>query len=1097
MTQTFNIIAEQSECTVMAHYDAVPRNAEAYQSESELERSLIKQLTDQGYEYARITNEAALIENLRRQLEALNGYKFSDGEWNAFFKECIAADTMGIEEKTALIQQGDTVINIKRDNGETKNIKLIDKKSLANNKLQVINQYVPEGGSSKNRYDVTLLVNGLPLVHIELKRRGVSIKEAFNQINRYIRETFWAGKALFEYAQIFIISNGTQTKYYSNTTRMAREKESGDTSKKPGKKLDSNSFEFTSYWSDAQNNVICDLEDFARTFLRKMPLLNVLTKYCVFTADRLLMVMRPYQIAATERILQRIDIAVKNKRQGKVEAGGYIWHTTGSGKTLTSFKTAQLAMQIPEVHKVLFVVDRQDLDYQTMKEYDNFCPDCANGSTNSAILERQLKAGKDKILITTIQKLSHVLKKKSDGLAEVMKQNVVFIFDECHRSQFGSMHAIITKKFKRYIMFGFTGTPIFAANAVKSAKNAMTTTEQAFGEKLHSYTIIDAIRDNNVLKFRVDYVSTMKNKGTAKEEQVRGIDTKEALASPQRISQVAGYILDHYDQKTKRASSDSYVMKQLKNVEAVVLKGKNAKEERQNVKTRGFNALFAVESVDMARKYYMEFLGKMESEDAKRLTIATIFTHEANEEEDDNGIIETDPAAIEDLEPTSKEFLKNIALPRYNAQFGTSYTVDGESFQNYYKDISLRMKNKEIDLLIVVGMFLTGFDAKTLNTLFVDKNLKMHGLLQAYSRTNRILNAVKDCGQIVCFRNLEQATNECFALFGNKDAKGIVLMLTFADYYNGYTDDGGKYHEGYKDIVALLLEKFPVESLKDICDMGEKKEFIRLFGNYLRAFNLLTSFDDFCPNTIDALNAVRIITEGTRQDYLSWYNDLYDEYRKHLDGQKSGEIASILDDVEFEMDLVKQVQIDITYILALIEQYRQANCNDAVILLKIRKSMDASPDMRDKRDLVERFIARLTPDSGEVYGQWDEFLKQECEAEISAIIADERLKDKETRAFMAKCFKEGYVETLGGDITKLLPPMPIFGGGGEKRAETKARVVERLRAFFERFFSIARFSDEDESEKNTEKVRLYSQTDDSQLSIAAEYEEKYKEPSRK
>ena len=1091
MTDQFNIIAEQTDCTVMAHYDAVERAAEAYQSEQLLEKTLIKQLTDQGYEYAEsVTSEPKLIENLRAQLESLNNYRFSDGEWKRFFNQTIANDEMGIEKKTELIQDATTITSFIRDNGETKNIKLIDKGSLANNRLQVINQYVPEGGSSKNRYDVTILVNGLPLVHIELKRRGVSIKEAFNQIDRYQRETFWAGKALFEYVQLFVISNGTQTKYYSNTTRMAREKESGETAKK-GKKIDSNSFEFTSYWSDAENNVIYDLEDFARTFLRKMPLLNVLTKYCVFTADRLLMVMRPYQIAATERILQRIDIAIKNKLQGSAKAGGYIWHTTGSGKTLTSFKTAQLAIRMEEVDKVLFVVDRQDLDYQTMKEYDNFCPDCANGSNNSAILEKQLAANKDKILITTIQKLSNVLKKNAESLKKVLQQNVVFIFDECHRSQFGSMHAIIAKKFKKYIMFGFTGTPIFAANAGKGM-GGFTTTEQAFGDKLHSYTIIDAIRDKNVLKFKVDYVTTMRSKGTGEGVQVAGIDTKEALSAPKRVENVTSYILDHYDQKTKR-TSDSYVMKKLENVAEVVIKGKKVKQNSKNVKTKGFNALFAVDSVEMARKYYMEFLRQME-DGAKQLTIATIFTHEANEAENENGIIEADPAGIDDLEPTSKEFLKNIALPRYNQQFGTSYTVDGDSFQNYYKDISLRMKNKEIDLLIVVGMFLTGFDAKTLNTLFVDKNLRMHGLLQAYSRTNRILNAVKDCGQIVCFRNLEKATNDCFALFGNKDAKGIVLMRPFADYYNGFTDDDGIHHDGYKEMVALLMEKFPVDSLKDIYDMNAKKEFIRLFGAYLKMFNLLSAFDEFCPANIDELNAVRIISEGERQDYLSWYNDLYDEYRKSriIDGGK----VSILDDVEFEMDLVKQVQIDITYILALIEQYRSTNCKDSTILVKIRKSMDASPDMRDKRELVERFIASLTPDTADIYSEWDEFLVRECEAEICGIIADENLKDKETRAFMAKSFKDGYVETLGTDITKLLPSISIFDGGAQKRAETKERVIDRLKAFFDRFITIAMFTDESE-EKNADKIISYSQTDDAQLSIAADEEEIYKENNSK
>lgn len=1060
MVDNYNIIAEQSESTVMAHYEVMPRDAEAYQSEAALEDKLIKQLVNQGYENPKIKDEEGLIVNLRTQLERLNGYKFNDAEWKRLLDADIANDAMDIEDKTALIQKGDTIISLKRDNGESKNIKLIDKRNLGNNHLQVIHQYVPSGGTAKNRYDVTILVNGLPMVHIELKRRGGTLREAFNQIDRYQRESFWAGKALFEYVQIFVISNGTQTKYYSNTTRISREKET-ERAKGQGRKIESNSFEFTSYWSDAENNIISDLEDFANTFLRKQTLLNVLTKFCVFTVDEMLMAMRPYQIAATERILLRIDTAIKNRWQGSKKAGGYIWHTTGSGKTLTSFKTAQLAARMDQVKKVLFVVDRQDLDYQTMKEYDNFEKDCANSNTSSTILERQLRDDNAKIIITTIQKLSIVLKRRAANGEELslLKDNVVLIFDECHRSQFGDMHKLVTKSFKKYMMFGFTGTPIFAENANKYGTGDYQTTAQVFGGELdergqhtrplHTYTIVDAIRDKNVLKFHVDYVSTMKEKDGVEDKKVRSIDEKKALTSDKRVTMVVDYILEHFDQKTKQ--SDGYSLAKLTNISDVIKKGRGVEEKKAKVSAKGFNSILAVDSVEMAKAYYLKLKERMKEDGAKQLRIATIFTYEANEaSKDATGLPEEDPAGVGKLDKTSKEFLSNVAIPEYNKLFNTEYDISGDKFQNYYKDISLRMKNKELDLLIVVGMFLTGFDAKTLNTLWVDKNLKMHGLLQAYSRTNRILNSVKNCGNIVCFRNLEEATNQCFALFGNRDATGLVFMRPFKDYYEGYDDEKGKHNYGYKEIVNALLERFPIETLWEITDEDLKKEFIKLFGSYLKAHNLLLSFDEFCPDDTAQRNEIRIMKEGMRQDYLSWYNDLYDEFRQ---SQEHGERADIVDDIEFEMELVKQVQIDITYILTLVEQYKNSQCRDREILLTISRSVMSSPDLRNKKDLIEKFIDRMTPEAGEVHEEWDKYLAGEKKRQLDEIVVEEKLNPEKAQAFIDRAFKDGYVEENGTAITEILPPMPLFGGGN-KRAETKTRVINKIKEFFDRFANI-------------------------------------------
>ena len=1049
----YNVIAEQEHTTVMSHYEALPREERGYQSEAALENAFIHQLKEQGYERVNITSEKELISNLRKQMDRLNGFTLSDSEWKQLFEQHIASPQMTIEDKTERIQRTE-IVNITLDNGSSQNIKLIDKKDIHNNHLQVLNQYVPEGGAHANRYDVTILVNGLPLVHCELKRRGMPLKEAFNQINRYERDSFWSGSGLYDYVQIFLISNGTETKYYSNTTRFAHVAEINKQKKRI--KTQSQSFEFTSYWSDAENNAILDIRDFTRTFLAKSSLLNILTKYCVFTVDKNLMVMRPYQIAATERILLRIKQATMNKWQGSIRAGGYIWHTTGSGKTLTSFKTAQLASLLPYVDKVLFVVDRKDLDYQTMKEYDNFEKGCANSNTSSSILQKQLNDTSDsqKIIITTIQKLSSLLKKNKE--VKCVDKNVVMIFDECHRSQFGDMHVMITKKFKKYYIFGFTGTPIFAKNGGAGKFANLRTTAQAFGGEpdeegkptrpLHSYTIIDAIRDKNVLQFKVDYIQTVKAKDGIKDKKVWGIETDEALASPKRIANNVTYILDHFSQKTKR--QERYAYSVIKNVVEVAKDNKKQEEKQKNM-LGGFNSIFCVDSIPTAIKYYKEFQRQQaERPEAERLRIATIFTYSANEAEDEaSGIIEDeDPAATDGLDATSREFLEG-AIADYNQMFGTKYSTDSEKFQNYYKDLSLRMKNREIDLLLVVSMFLTGFDAKTLNTLWVDKNLKMHGLLQAYSRTNRILNSIKDCGNIVCFRNLEEATNESFALFGDKDAAGLVLMRPFRDYYYGYEDEKGKHVHGYKEIVDALLERFSLPINPANFTLEQKKDFVRLFGSFLKMQNLLSAFDEFTPE-------MKVISEFDRQDYTTLYNNLHDELRKPQGGDKE----SIEDDLIFEMELVKQIQINIPYILQLVREYHDKNCQDKTIIAKIQKAIDSSPDLRDKKKLIMDFIDKMTPSSGsgqgEINDEWNEYVEQQKQQELQAIIAEENLRPEETKKFIAQSFADGFVTTTGVAITKVLPPMPVFGSGKMNREEKKKTVLEKLNAFFTKYFNI-------------------------------------------
>lgn len=1027
---TYNIVAASNEATVVAEYTPESYRATDYQSEAALEKDFISRLCGQGYEHISVTDEAALIANLRRQLELLNHISFSDDEWDRFFTQNIAGANEGIVEKTRKIQE-DHVQILKRDDGSTKNISLIDKKNIHNNRLQVLNQYEEAGGAHPTRYDVTVLVNGLPLVHIELKRRGVAIREAFNQIKRYQRDSFWAASGLYEYVQIFVISNGTHTKYYSNTTRNQHIKESGDSGRRKSKKT-SNSFEFTSYWADGSNRVIADLVDFTKTFFAKHTLLNILTRYCVFTSEDMLLVMRPYQIAATERILNRIEISTNYKKTGTVEAGGYIWHTTGSGKTLTSFKTAQLATALPYIDKVLFVVDRKDLDYQTMKEYDRFEKGAANSNTSTKVLQKQLEDPNARIIITTIQKLDVFIGKNKAH--DVFKQHIVLIFDECHRSQFGDMHQKIIKAFKNYHIFGFTGTPIFAKNAASGGNPLLKTTEQAFGDKIHTYTIVDAINDRNVLPFRIDYINTVKKKDNVKDKQVYAIDTEEAMSAPERIYDVTKYILDHFDQKTYRHQNRSYFTHGvITNVEEVANARHNtAKEERDNRKINGFNSIFAVASIPTAMKYYTEFKRQL-AERNQKLAIATIFSFSANEDDPEDALPD-EGFETEKLDKTSRDFL-DAAIDDYNKTFNVNYDTSADKFQNYYKDISLRVKNREIDLLIVVNMFLTGFDATTLNTLWVDKNLRQHGLLQAFSRTNRILNSVKTFGNIICFRNLHQATDEAIALFGDKEAGGIVLLKTYDEYYNGYEEDG-KHKPGYAELIGLIRSTYPVG--KAIIGDKAQKEFIRLFGAVLRLKNILTAFDDFAGK--------EILSERDFQDYQSIYIDLYQEFTRG----KAADKENINDDIVFEIELIKQIEVNIDYILMLVAKYHASNCTDKSILTAIEKAISSSIELRSKKELIEGFIEQINT-STQVDDDWHTFVEEQKEHDLSAIIEDERLKPDETRKFMAGSFRDGMMKTTGTDIDKILPPVSRFSGG---RTIKKQNVIERLLDFFEKYLGL-------------------------------------------
>ena len=1006
----YNMLISTLESTVVTEYIKEDMPAYTYQSEADLEKEFIKNLQNQGYEYLSIHNEKELIVNLKDKLEKLNNIIFSENEWERFFKEKIANKNESIIEKTRTIQE-DYIKSFTRDNATLINIFLIDKKNIHNNFLQVINQYEEENGNHNTRYDVSILVNGLPLIHIELKRRGVAIREAFNQINRYQRDSFWASSGLFEYVQIFVISNGTNTKYYSNTTRARHIKEMSFNRRKV--KKSSNSFEFTSYWADANNKAITDLVDFTKTFFAKHTILNILTKYCIFDTSDTLLVMRPYQISATERILSKIQLANNYKWVGKIDAGGYIWHTTGSGKTLTSFKTAQLASQLDYIDKVLFVVDRKDLDSQTQKEYDRFSKGSANGNTSTKILKAQLEdryENKSKIIITTIQKLGHFIKQNKNH--EVFKKNIVLIFDECHRSQFGELHLAITKTFKNYFMFGFTGTPIFPKNSNGSSKTLFKTTEQTFGDKLHTYTIVNAINDGNVLPFRIDYINTIKEKENIQDKKVNAIDIEKAMSDSNRIREIVSYIIDHFEQKTMR----------------------NKHYELKDQRLSGFNSIFAVSSIPVAKKYYLEFKKQLEEKN-KNLTIATIFSYSANEEENTDNL-DDESFDTENLDLGSREFLEE-AISDYNKKFGTNFDTSSDGFQLYYEDLSKRTKNKEIDILIVVNMFLTGFDATTLNTLWVDKNLRMHGLIQAFSRTNRILNSIKTFGNIICFRDLQKETDEAIALFGNKEAGGIVLLKTYEEYYNGYEDDKGREKEGYSQLIEELQNKFPIG--EQIIGEQNEKEFIILFGNILKIKNILSAFDKFTGN--------EILTEREYQDYQSIYIDLYEEIKK----TKNTDKESINDDVIFEIELIKQVEINIDYILMKVAEYYKSNKKDKEILIDIKKAIDSSIELRSKKELIEGFIDRVNS-SKNVTDDFKKFVREEKEKDLEKVIEEEKLKPEETKKFIDNSLRDGTLKTTGTDIDKLLPPVSRFGGGN--RIEKKLGVIEKLKGFFDKYLGL-------------------------------------------
>ena len=1029
--KTYSVLLEGPEATVCAEAPAVPTDATAYQSEAELERDLIAQLCRQGYTYLDVHNQAGLVANLRSRIEELNGFTFPDEDWDAFFRTHVANSAEGIVEKTRRIQRA-PVIDFTFSDGTLRNVMLLDRDHIHRNRLQVMNQYEANEGSHKNRYDVTILVNGLPLVHVELKRRGVELRQAFNQIERYQRESFWSESGLFEYVQIFVISNGTRTKYYSNTTRWQKTHEG------KGRKT-SASYQFTSWWTDAENRRVMDLAPFAASFLSRGTLLMVLTHYCVLDVSDNLLVMRPYQICATERILNRVLVSESDKKRlGTPDAGGYVWHTTGSGKTLTSFKTAQLASAMEGIDKVLFVVDRKDLDYQTMKEYNKFQAGAVNGSTNTVALRRNLESttsGK-RICVTTIQKLATYLR-GAERTNPVFSRHVIFIFDECHRSQFGKMHKAITSSFKNYHLFGFTGTPIFAKNAGSGGDPELRTTAQAFGDCLHKYTVVNAIDDDNVLPFRVDYVRTFHHADGRADEQVEGIDINTAWQDPNRIRLVSEYILEHFDQKTKRdGAAYSY----------------------GGARRRGFNSILACDSIPSAEAYYAQIRKLGAKRPGGPLKVATIFTFEANGEEDDtSGLLPDESMDTTGMAQADRDFL-DMAIRDYNEMFGTSCGTDAKGFDTYYKDVSMRLKgddgNKKLpdseclDLLIVVNMFLTGFDAKTLNTLWVDKNLRMHGLIQAFSRTNRILNSVKTYGNIVCFRDLSRQVDEALGLFGDPNAGGIVLLKPYETYLKEYTDK-----------LAELREGFPLEG--DLSVLGEEgeRELVATFGQILRLRNILQSFDAF--------KADDPMGERELQDYQSHYLDIADKYRK----KRQAELVSIADDLVFEMELVSQVDVNIDYILMLVEKLHGDNVDDKEISEKIRSSVASSPELRDKADLIEAFLRtvgfdesdeasdtrdKAAPDRhAEIQKRWREFVARSMEKEIDDAVVSQNLKPAETRGLISETFAVGEVPEQGVSVSRILKPVSRFAKGnpyGEKRRAA----LDFLWTFYDKYRSLTR-----------------------------------------
>lgn len=989
--KSLKLLAQNTTSTIAVEFTPSKRQNSSYQSEAQLEKELIATLQAQGYEYAKITDEKSLESNLRTKLEELNSTTLSDTEWRRFFAQVLSRANASIVEKSVLIQE-DYIQPLERDNGSIINFKLIDKADIHKNSLQVINQYEATTPTRSHRYDVTILVNGLPLVHIELKRRGVSLKEAFNQINRYGRESFFSGSGLFEFVQIFVISNGTQSKYYSNTTRdlHIKTKQGIKTTKT------SNSFEFTSYFSDEKNTIIDDLIDFAKTFFARHTLLNILCHYCVLDVDRKLLVLRPYQIAACEKILQQIAISYHNKfyeKSSEQKSGGYIWHTTGSGKTLTSFKTAQLVSKIQEIAKVLFVVDRKDLDYQTMREYDRFQKGAATGSKSTKELQSRLNSTdkNHKIIITTIQKLSRFIA-QAEKDHTIFNEHIVMIFDECHRSQFGQMQKDITKAFKKLYLFGFTGTPIFAANAL-----GYETTQRVFGECLHRYTIIHAIRDHNVLPFRVDYHTTTKDT-----TQI----TDEILLNPTRIEHITRYILEHFTTHTKR------------NAKSYNLNGKH---------TLGFNALFATQSIPMAMRYYEEFKRQQAHlPESKALKIGIIYSYAPNDElEEENS---EDTTAL----PKSQRDFLDAAIDDYNAIFKCRFDSSADNFQNYYKDFSQKLRNKDLDLAIVVNMFLTGFDATTLNTLYVDKSLRYHGLLQAYSRTNRILNSVKSFGNIIAFRDLQKNTDDALALFSDENAKGIVFLRSLEEYLHGYTDEKGQKHKGYNELLQELTGTFPLENFRQATlKTSQKKHFLSLFGELLKLRNILEIFDDFSDS----------LSDRDKQDYQSHYISTYEELRKDKDDKES-----TLDEVEFEVELLAQVEVSIEYILELIAKYHKDQATNYEPILKL---LDSSLSLRSKKELFLRFIDSLH-DQSNVAKDFSTYIKMCKDNALQDIIDSLNLDPKKTKNFMQDSFERGELRSYGKAFNEIYEG-PLFGDEANQTHTIRQQALQKLQAFFELF----------------------------------------------
>ena len=996
-------IAEMTNGIILANYEEILQVQETYQSEKELEDGMIRDLESQGYErfYGKTSEE--LYKNLKIQIERLNKVAFTDKEWERFLVEYLDCPNDGMIEKTRKIQEN-YIYDFIFDDGHLKNIKIIDKKNIHNNILQVCNQ-IKQKGKHKNRYDVTILVNGLPLVHIELKKRGVSLHEAFSQIDRYGKESFNAENSLYKFVQIFVISNGTYTRYFANTTAQNK-----------------NHYEFTCEWADAKNKVIRDLKDFTATFFEKRTILEVLTKYCVFDSNNTLLIMRPYQIAATERILWKIESSFQNRKSGKIGAGGFIWHTTGSGKTLTSFKTAKLATELDYIDKVFFVVDRKDLDYQTMKEYQKFQPDSVNGSKDTKELKRSIEKQDNKIVVTTIQKLNEFVKKNPSH--EIYDKHCVIIYDECHRSQFGDAQKNIRKSFKNYYQFGFTGTPIFPENALGS-----DTTAGIFGAQLHSYVITDAIRDKKVLKFKVDY-NDIRAKFKAAETETDDKKLKELekrmLLHPERISKIVEYILKVYNTKTHR--NEYY----------------NIKQKRLN----GFNAIFAVQSVEAAKLYYEEFQKQQENlPEEKRLKVATIYSFAANEERNAIGDIPDENFEPSAMESTAKEFLDKV-ISDYNDYFKTNFSTNGNEFQNYYKDLSKKVKDKKIDILIVVGMFLTGFDAPTLNTLFVDKNLRYHGLIQAFSRTNRILNKVKTFGNIVCFRDLEKATKNAIKTFGDDNSVNIILEKSYNDYINGFKDEEtGKSVKGYINLCNEIVKKFPkpVEIEKN----QDKKEFAELFGELLKTENILKNFDEF-------ENFEKIISDRQMQDMKSVYVDICEEIRNagKDDQNNSNEQGIDFSDIEFQIDLLKTDEINLDYILELILEKTKEHDNIETLKSEIRRIIRTSLGTRAKENLVINFINKTDlkklKNNGEILDAFYKYAKEEKKEKIDELVKDENLKE-DSRRFIEKSINKGFVDYAGSELDSILPPTSRRKGAREVK---KQSVLEKIRKMVEIFIGI-------------------------------------------